>query len=147
MNLVSPASGKGPFFDQRNHVGEFEEYLYRNVRACDSGIMIPDSLAIVDCFGRPHSSAAGAGHLSILVPEKISDAGLFALSGIERGNALVDFGAQGTQLLDMREQRTADLFLILGGQALQLGNGLFKRFDHDGTIPDRTGQNRGGDGR
>jgi len=65
--------------------------------------------------------------LPFFAPEKISDAGLFALSGIERDDALVDFGAQGTHLLDMGEQRTADLFLILGGQALQFGNGLIKR--------------------
>jgi hypothetical protein len=43
----------------------------------------------------------------------------------------------------MREQRPPDLFLILGGQALHFGNGLFKCLDHDASIPNRSTQNRG----
>jgi hypothetical protein len=44
----------------------------------------------------------------------------------------------------MREQCPSDLFLILGGQALHFGNGLFKCFDHGGSISIRPTQNRGG---
>lgn len=53
-------------------------------------------------------------------------------------DALVDFRAQGAQLLDVREQRPPDLLLILSRQALHFGNGLFECYDHDGSIADRS---------
>ena len=77
-------------------------------------------------------------------PEKIVDAGLPSLSRIERADALVDFGAQCAQLLDVGEQRPPDLFLILGGQALHFGNGLFECLDHGASIANRAAQNRCG---
>lgn len=85
--------------------------------------------------------APGLGHLPALLPDEIVDAGLSSLSRIERADSLVDFRAQGAQLFDMREQCPPDLLLILGGQALYFGNGLFKRFDHDGSIANRSPQN------
>ena len=41
----------------------------------------------------------------------------------------------------MGEQCPPDLFLILGGQTLHFGNGLFKCFDHEISIPNRSTQN------
>src|SRR5205807_2887313 len=73
--------------------------------------------------------------LPVLLPDEIVDGGLCSLPRIERANAPIDFYAQCAQLFDMREQRPPDLFLILLGQALHFGNGLFKRFDHDANIP------------
>ncbi len=52
-------------------------------------------------------------------------------------DALVDFGAQGAQLLDVGEQRPPDLLLILGRQALQFGDGSFEGLDHGASIPNR----------
>src|SRR4029078_6006853 len=99
--------------------------------AGDPGVIVPDTLAIVERLRRPKRHAPGCGHLPVLLPDEILDAGLSALSRIERADALVDFRAPRAQLLDIREQCPADLFLILGGQALDCGYGLFKRFDHD----------------
>ena len=64
------------------------------------------------------------------MPNESADAGVSSLSGIEGADALVDFGAQGAQLPDVREQSPSDLFLILCGQVLHFGNGLFKCFNH-----------------
>jgi hypothetical protein len=43
----------------------------------------------------------------------------------------------------MREQRPPDLFLILGGQALHFGDGLFQCLDHQTSISNRSTQNKG----
>jgi hypothetical protein len=40
----------------------------------------------------------------------------------------------------MRQQCPPDLLLNLGGQALHFGNGLFKCFDHDTSIANRSTQ-------
>jgi len=91
--------------------------------------------------GQLHAPAFG--HLPVLLADEIVDAGLPSLSGIERADALVDFRAQRTQLLDVREQCPSDLFLVLGRQALNFGNGLFKCFDHEANIPNRSTEDRG----
>jgi hypothetical protein len=59
-------------------------------------------------------------------------------------DALVNFRAQGAQLVDMREQGPPDRFLILGGPALHFGNGLFVCFDHGGSISNCSTQDGGG---
>jgi len=105
------------------------------------GRAIPNPVAIVERLWRPEGRAVGCGHLLVLLPDEIVDAGLSSLSGIERADALVDFSAQGAQLLDMREQCPPDLFLILGGQAFHFGNGLFKCFHHKANIPNRSTRN------
>ncbi len=99
--------------------------------AGDPDVVFPNPLAIVERLGRPERRAPGFGHLPALLPDEIGDARHSSLSRIERADALVDFRAQGAQLLEMGEQRPPDLFLILRGQALHFGNGLFKCLDHD----------------
>jgi hypothetical protein len=128
-------------FDQRNHFGDFAEDLFRGMPAGDPDVVIPNPLAIVERLGRPERRAASFGQLPVLLPDEIVDAGLSSPSRIERADALVDFGAQRAQLFDMGEQCPPDLFLILGGQALHFGNGLFKCLDHVSSIPNRSTQN------
>jgi hypothetical protein len=134
-HLVARASGEWIVFDQRDCFSDVAEDFFRGVPAGDPDVVVLNPFAIVERLGRPESSAPGFGHLPVLLPEKIVDAGLSALSRIERADAFVDFRAQGAQLFDMREQRPPDLLLILGGQALDFGNGLFKCLDHDGSVP------------
>ena len=141
--LVSGASRKRMFFDQRDHFGDFAEYLFCGMAAGDPDVVIPNPFAVSESLRRPERHAPGLGHLPILLSDEIVDAGLSSLSCIERTDALVDFRAQCSQLLDVREQGPSDLFLILGGQPLYLGNGLFECFDHNHIIPDRTTQVRG----
>jgi hypothetical protein len=128
-------------FDQRNHFGDFSEYLFSGIPAGDPDVVIPNPLAIVERLGRPEGRALGLRHLPVLLPDEIVDAGLSYLSRIERAEALVDFRAQGAQLFDMGEQCPPDLFLILGRQTLHFGDGLFKCFDHEISIPNRSRQN------
>jgi hypothetical protein len=80
----------------------------------------------------------GLSHLPVLLPDEILDAGLPSLSRIEGANAFVDFRAQCAQLFDLGEQGLPDLFLTLGGQALDFGYGLFKCFDHHASISNRS---------
>src|SRR6185437_5843613 len=106
-------------------------------------VVIPNPLAIVERLGRPESRTPDFGHLPVLLPNEIVDTGLSSLPRIERVDAFVDFRAQCAQLFDMRQQCPPDLFLILGGQPLHFGNGLFKCFDHDASISNHSTQNRG----
>ncbi len=121
---------------------DFAEHLFCGMPAGNPDVVIPNPLAIVERLGRPESRAPRFGHLPAFLPDEIVDAGLSPLSRIERADALVYFRAQCAQPLDMREQCPPDLFLILGGQALHFGNGLFEGFDHDTSIPNRSTQDR-----
>lgn len=49
--------------------------------------------------------------LPVLLPEEIVNARFSSLSCVERAQPLIDFSAQGTQLLGMRDQRTVNLIL------------------------------------
>ena len=140
-HLVSRASRKRMVFDQRNRFGDFAEHLFRGVPAGDPDVVVPNPLAIVERLGRPARLSARFGRLPGLLPEKIVDAGLSSLPRIERADALVDFRAQCAQLFDVREQCPPDLFLILGGQTLHFGNGLFECLDHGSSIPNRSTRN------
>ena len=65
--------------------------------------------------------------MSFVFPsEKIFDIERLALACIERANALVYLGAQVTQLLDMREELAANLFLIRVRQIGDLRDRYFK---------------------
>ena len=123
--------------------GDFAEHLFCGMAAGDPDVVILNPFAVSESLRRPERHAPGLGHLPILLSDEIADAGLSTLSCIERTDALVDFRAQCSQLLDVREQGPSDLFLILGGQPLYLGNGLFECFDHEHIVPDRTTQVRG----
>jgi len=57
-----------------------------------------------------------------------------AVSGIERGEPLVEFGAKPMELFDMRQQSLPDLFLIGIGQGRYLGDRAFQRFGHGVSI-------------
>jgi hypothetical protein len=113
-------------FDQRDRFCDATKDLFGGMPAGDLDVVIPNTFAIIERLGRPDSAAPGFGHLPVLLPQKIVDTGFSSLPRIEGANALVDFRAQGAQLFDMREQCPPDLFLILGGQALDCGNGLFE---------------------
>jgi len=134
-HLVSPASCKRMVFDQRNHFGDFAKYLFRGIPAGGPDVVIPNPFAIFERLGRPKSRAPSFGHLPVLLPDEIVDAGLSSLTRIERADAPVDFRAQRAQLLDMRQQCPPDLLLILGGQTFHFGDGLFEFLDHYDSIP------------
>ena len=103
-----------------------------------------EGCGIGECRAAPEFAAFHPGYgLTVLLPDEVFDAGLASLSRIERADALVDFGAQGAQFLDMRQQRPPDLLLILGGQALHFGDGLFQCLDHQTSISNRSTQNKG----
>lgn len=60
--------------------------------------------------------------LPVLLSEKIFDVERCARAGVERAYALVDFGTELTQLLDMRQQSLSDLLLIRVGQIRHFRN-------------------------
>ena len=69
--------------------------------------------------------------LIVLLPDKILDVQLPALSGMGRSDALVDFNPELAQLLKRVESSLqAHLSLIGVGQVRNFGNGLFEGFDH-----------------
>src|SRR5581483_11670331 len=112
-HLVPRSSRKRMVFDQRDHFGDFAEDVFRGMPAGNPDVVIPNPLAIVERLRRPERRAPGYGHLPVLLPDKIVNAGLSSLSRIERADTLVDFRAQRAQLFDMREQCPPDLLLIL----------------------------------
>ncbi len=69
--------------DQRNQVANFANDLFRSVRARDPDIIVANPLSIVERLGRPERRAPGPGHLPVLLPEKIVDAGLYSLPSTE----------------------------------------------------------------
>ena len=66
----------------------------------------------------------------VLPSKKIFDVERLALACIEGANPLVDLGAQVTQLLDVRQQPAANLFLIGVGQARDFRDRYFECPDH-----------------
>ena len=66
--------------------------------------------------------------------EELFDVELFSLTGVERADAFVEFGAKAMKLLDMREQLLPDFLLIGIGKPRRFGNGAFERFDHVATL-------------
>lgn len=72
--------------------------------------------------------------MSFVLPDKIVDVQLTALSGIKRTNAFVDFPAEQPQLLDMRKQFAPDLLLVRSGQVRNFGNGLLECLHHAATL-------------
>src|SRR5437763_11030387 len=63
-------------------------------------------------------------------PQKLFEIERLALARIERTDALVDFQAQSTELLDMREKPLPDLFLICFRQVRHFGDSPFETLDH-----------------
>jgi hypothetical protein len=62
--------------------------------------------------------------------KKILDIERLALACVEGANPFVDLGAQLTQLLDVRQQPTANLFLIRVGQVGDFRDRYFECPDH-----------------
>jgi hypothetical protein len=72
-------------------------------------------------------SSAGA-------PDHVIHVKLPAQTAIERINARLKVGAQRTNLQDVLQQLSPDLFLIGFRQRLNLIQSLFKYLDHDGNL-------------
>jgi hypothetical protein len=69
--------------------------------------------------------------------KKILDIERLALACVEGEDPLVDLGAQVTQLLDVRQQLAANLFLIRVGQVGDFRDRYFERLDHSHIISHR----------
>jgi hypothetical protein len=57
-----------------------------------------------------------------------------ALAFVQRLNAFIYLGTKRLESFDMREQFSADLFLISVREPGNLRNGLFERFNHEGRL-------------
>src|SRR5579872_4671779 len=55
--LVSGASRKRMFFDQRDHFGDFAEYLFRGMAAGDPDVVIPNPFAVSESLRLPERHA------------------------------------------------------------------------------------------
>ena len=69
------------------------------------------------------------------LPEKFVRIERLALARVERSDALVDLRPQPAQLLDMRQESPADLFLIYFRQVRHLGDRSFKALDDALNVP------------
>src|SRR6266571_2515588 len=69
------------------------------------------------------------------LPEKFVQVERLALARVERSDALVDLRPQLAQLLDMRQESPADLFLICFRQVRHFGDRSFKALDHAFNVP------------
>jgi hypothetical protein len=66
----------------------------------------------------------------VLVPKERVDVERLALASVQRADALVDLHAEPPQLLDVRQQPLANLFLIGGRQIGNFSDRDFERFHH-----------------
>ncbi len=73
----------------------------------------------------------------IFPSKKIFDIERLALTCVEGAKPLVDLGAQLTQLLDVRQQPTANLFLVRVGQVGDFRDRYFECPDHSDIISHR----------
>src|SRR5258708_38982916 len=74
----------------------------------------------------------------ILLAKEIFDIPGAAFARIERTGALVYFATKRIELFDMREQLSADLFLVGIRQPGDLRNGLFASSDHGYSLAHST---------
>src|SRR5882724_4320516 len=72
----------------------------------------------------------------VLLVEEIYDVEGLALAGVQRLDALVDFLAELTKLLHMRQQAPANLVLVCFRECRYLGDRLFEYFRH---VPKHSG--------
>ena len=66
----------------------------------------------------------------VLLAKEIFDIQRGPFVRIQRLDALIYFGTERVELLDMREQSATDLLLIGSRQSGNLRNGLFECFEH-----------------
>jgi hypothetical protein len=71
----------------------------------------------------------------VLLLQELFDVQRPALASVERADALVDLGPELAELLDVRQQSPADLFLVGIRQIRQFSDCQFKALYHGYTIP------------
>jgi hypothetical protein len=111
-DLIAAATAKGMVI---KHGARVTNTAHDSVSCMPTGnldVIVPDFRKVGAGLGRPDDGRLPSAMPLVLVLQELFDVQRSTLASVERADALVDLGPELAELLDVRQQSAADLFLV-----------------------------------